>query len=176
MLTGLLLTAALASTSASDVDRSCSLASGRLLADEDETTTRYAVIETHPAPARTIVVCDLAAGTVLRVFRVRDNPDDLVLPLVLPAAIAQTIRDHQNPPPPPTAEEKLILAYLDEPPLDPSERAAEACLYDENACPHPHGHPPVLRGDACSVAEGTTPLALLLLLGAAPRRRRGGVP
>src|SRR5688572_29525613 len=66
------------------LDRGCLLALGRKLA------SRYAVIETASTPERTILVCDLAAGTIVRVLRFRDNRDDPVLPRVVPVAIAQT--------------------------------------------------------------------------------------
>jgi hypothetical protein len=170
-------TGAMEQVSCDRLDRSCLLALGRRLA------SRYAVIETASAPERTIFVCDLAAGSIVRVLRFRDNDDDPVLPRVVPVAIAQTIRDHHTPPPPITAEEKYVMATLDEPPYTDDrelcEPAMHVCLsvrpdYEPlDVCPDDVGPPP-LRSTRCTVSGDRAPpldLLALLLLGAARRRR-----
>ncbi len=69
------------------------------------------------APLIEVVVAERGQGVVER-FEARWVEGDLILPLILPDAIATSIVHRIAPPPPPTDEERRVLERLDEPARD----------------------------------------------------------
>jgi hypothetical protein len=73
----------------------------------------FAITGRITPPSGRIVVTHAPSGTEIRVMEFQVHPDDLVVPLALPSAVADTVLDRQHPPPPgPTG---LELACLIEP-------------------------------------------------------------
>ncbi len=154
------------------LDRRCLLRLRDWLGQTPRTATRYAVIELRGSPARTIGVYDLETGTTVRALSFRDDTGDLLLPIVVPWAIADAIRHHHRPPPPMTEDERRELAMLDHPPCTPEELRHSACPQREPIQAYP---PPLVEPTRCGVhGRGGSPPAVLwgLLVGWLRRRHR----
>lgn len=79
-----------------------------------------------PGAPSTIVIYDVAKKAKVKEFSPTYAPEDLILPLALPRAIAAGLNNYRTPPAPATADEQKIIAELDEPAKTPEELRAEA--------------------------------------------------
>ena len=79
-----------------------------------------------PGGASSIVIYDVAKKAKVKEFSPSYVPEDLILPLSLPRAVAAGLNNYRTPPAPASAEETKILAELDEPTKTPEELRAEA--------------------------------------------------
>ncbi len=163
------------------LDAACIRSLGRWLASDIDTASDYAVIEVAGPPRRSIWVCDVNAGTVIEKLEFREDTGDQILPIVVPARIAQAVREHHQPPPPITEAERAELDGLDERP------AATVAYEDLPLCPclsvsgpefslpncrDAELPPPVGRKSRCSVQTDEPPAPLFLLLALLALRER----
>lgn len=73
-----------------------------------------------------IVLYDIKADkTVQELEFVFEADSDMIAPLTIPKATAAALADYQDPPAPMTAEEKKIIAELDEPEMTEEEKKAQ---------------------------------------------------
>lgn len=79
-----------------------------------------------PGAPSTLVLYDVAKKAKVKEFTPSYAPEDLILPLALPRAVAAALTNYRTPPAPASAEETKILAELDEPAKTPEELRAEA--------------------------------------------------
>ncbi|MEE9386682.1 MAG: hypothetical protein V3V08_24975 [Nannocystaceae bacterium] len=84
----------------------------------------YAVIA-GPGQPSTVAIYDIARAKPFLDVQVNYVDDDLILPIVLPGALAETAAGIQRPTPPLSDEEKQEMATLDEPEKTPEEFAEE---------------------------------------------------
>jgi hypothetical protein len=106
----------------------CLAAIGKWLNSNPKTAADFIVHGRYIAgtpPKAEVVVYDIAKAQVVRKFDSINTEGDLIAPVVLPAAVAQSLEEHFTPPAPITDEEKKILEALDEPDKTPEEIAAE---------------------------------------------------
>lgn len=106
----------------------CLEALGKWLGASDKTASDYIVfgsVGTGAQQRAEIIIYSVADNERVDTLRPMLGTGDLILPIVLGGAIAETLQDHVDPPPPPTEEEQQMLATLDEPEKTPEEIAAE---------------------------------------------------
>jgi hypothetical protein len=90
----------------------------------------YGGVEGAP-PVAHVVMFDAKKGTRVRDVDVRLVESDLIAPIVLPQSVVTSLDEHREPPKAMTAEEKEILATLDEPEKTPEEIAGEKRAIDD---------------------------------------------
>ncbi|MBC8074362.1 MAG: hypothetical protein IAG13_38940 [Deltaproteobacteria bacterium] len=107
----------------------CIVAIGKWLNSNPKTAADFIVHGRYVAgtPNRAeVVVFDIAKGALVRRFDVNVTDGDMIAPVVVPMAIAQSLEDYITPPGPITEQEQAILDALDEPDKTPEEIAAES--------------------------------------------------
>jgi hypothetical protein len=107
----------------------CVVAIGKWLNSNPKTAADFIVhgryITGTPNHAE-VVVFDIAKSAVVRRFDTITTEGDLIGPVVMPIAVAQSLEDYITPPGPVTEQEQALIAALDEPDKTPEEIAAEA--------------------------------------------------
>ncbi len=112
-----------------EMDADCLARLGKWLNKSKKTAADYVayggVFEEDGGSVVRIVLYDVANAKIVKTLEAAVDPDDLILPNVLPGAAAKALADHVVPPSPPTEEEQRILATLDEPEKTAEEIEAE---------------------------------------------------
>jgi hypothetical protein len=85
----------------------------------------FGSVDPGPSKQAEVVVFDAKAGKPIKRWTASLATEDLVVPIVLPQAVARGVKEHFDPPAEATEDEKKIIAELDEPDKTPEEIQAE---------------------------------------------------